>query len=178
MPNPFFTIGHSTIAIDAFLALLHQQAIGLLADIRKMPGSARNPQFNQDALAPALAASQIGYEHMAALGGLRPHAIGVSPETNALWQNQSFHNYADYALSGAFHEAIHHLLAVGRERRVALMCAESVWWRCHRRLVSDNLLAAGAEVFHIMGTGRLDRARLTPGAQVGNNGRVTYPAKP
>ena len=178
MPNPFFTIGHSTIAIDAFLALLHQQAIGLLADIRKMPGSARNPQFNQDALAPALAASQIGYEHMAALGGLRPHAIGVSPETNALWQNQSFHNYADHTLTPEFAAGLERLEALARERRTVIMCGEPMPWRCHRLLISNVLAARGWHVEHLM-TDQAPRPHelgqwgATP--SVGTDGVVTYP---
>jgi uncharacterized protein (DUF488 family) len=160
---PFFTIGHSNRSLAEFEALLREAGVELVADIRKMPMSRANPQFNHDALAPALAAQGMAYEHIAALGGRR----GRSP---------SFHRYADYALSPAFRAGLEHLRHAGLARRCALMCAEAVWWRCHRRIVADYLIASGEAVFHIMGPGRLEPARLTPGAVVQADGDITYPA--
>lgn len=101
---------------------------------------------------------------------------GLAENVNGLWRNRSFHNYADYALSQAFAEGLEDLIETGRRERCALMCAEAVWWRCHRRLIADNLLARGATVLHIMGRGRLEPARLTTGARVDAEGTVVYPA--
>jgi uncharacterized protein (DUF488 family) len=171
---PFFTIGHSTLSIDAFVEALRGAEIGMVADIRTVPRSRTNPQFNADALPESLADFQIGWELLPALGGLRGKSKEVPPETNGAWRNASFHNYADYALTAPFEEGLDELIAFGRERRVAMMCAEAVWWRCHRRIVSDHLLARGEEVFHIMGH-RIEPARLTPDAHVEGR-RVTYPA--
>jgi uncharacterized protein (DUF488 family) len=145
-------------------------------DIRKLPKSRTNPQFNGDTLAVALSGFGISYEHMAALGGLRGKGRRVPRDDNALWKNESFHNYADYALSVEFREGLAHLLDIGRQQRCAIMCAEAVWWRCHRRIVTDYLIAAGKTVFHIMGQNRIDEARLTPGAVIQPDGTVTYPA--
>ena len=178
MTAPFFTVGHSNRSLEAFVALLTEAEIELVADIRTVPRSRANPQFNIDTLGRDLAARGIGYEHMAALGGLRARAKGPDPQVNGLWQNQSFHNYADYALSDAFAAGLRQLRAEGHRRRCALMCAEAVWWRCHRRIVADYLIAAGESVLHIMEHGRLEPARLTPGAVVQPDGKVLYPAPP
>ena len=174
MTLPFFTIGHSNRSLDAFVALLRAAEVGLVADIRTVPKSRANPQFNRDSLPESLAGFGIAYEHIAALGGLRgrtPTPAGV----NGLWENRSFHNYADYALTAPFAAGLAHLVAAGRERRCAIMCSEAVWWRCHRRIVADWLFAGGESVFHIMGEGRIDPARLTPGAVVRADGTVVYP---
>jgi uncharacterized protein (DUF488 family) len=112
---------------------------------------------------------------MAALGGLRGKSRDVLPDVNGLWENGSFHNYADYAFSPPFRAGLAHLIEVGRERRCAIMCSEAVWWRCHRRIVADYLIAGGETVIHIMGPGRLEPARLTPGAVVQPKA-VVYPA--
>ena len=173
---PFFTVGHSNRSLAEFDGLLREASIGLLADIRKMPMSRANPQFNRDELAPALSAQGIGYEHIAALGGLRGKSPGLPPGLNGHWENASFHRYADYALSPEFHAGLEHLRRAGHERRCALMCAEAVWWRCHRRIVADYLIASGETVFHIMGPGRVEPARLTPGAVVRADGTIVYPA--
>ena len=173
---PFFTVGHSNRSIEAFIALLHGAKIALVADIRKIPKSRTNPQFNQDALPQALADAGIAYEHIAALGGRRGKAKGVAQDVNRLWTNGSFHNYADYALSEEFAAALMHLRGQGHERQAAMMCSEAVWWRCHRRIVADHLMGHGETVFHIMGPGRIEPARLTPGALVKADGTVTYPA--
>lgn len=176
MDLPFFTIGHSNRSLDTFVELLRENGIELLADIRKMPMSRTNPQFNTDTLPGALAAFQISYEHIASLGGLRGKMKTLSPEINGFWKNASFHNYADYALSAPFHAGLEHLLVEGRIRCCAIMCSEAVWWRCHRRIVTDYLIANGESVFHIMGEGRLETAHLTSGAVVQHDKTVIYPA--
>lgn len=178
MTLPFYTIGHSDRSLAEFTELLAQAGIGLLADIRKMPGSRANPQFDEDVLADSLAGIDVAYEHVAALGGLRGKAPGVPAELNALWRNASFHRYADYALSEPFRDGLASVVEQARRRRCALMCSEAVWWRCHRRIVADYLVAGGETVFHIMGKGRLEPARLTPGAVVRSDGTIVYPAEP
>ena len=175
MAQPFFTIGHSSRSLEEFLALLCENGVACLVDIRKLPGSRAQPQFNAASLGAALAGQGMDYLHLAALGGLRGRTAGVAPECNGLWRNASFHRYADYALTPAFRAGLEQLLALGRERRCALMCAEALWWRCHRRIVADHQLARGEAVLHIMGQGRLEPARLTPGAVVGEGGVVSYP---
>ena len=154
--------------------MLAEAGIELVADVRKLPMSRTNPQFNKDALAEALATFHVSYEHMAALGGLRGKARDVLSDVNGFWTNESFHNYADYALSAPFHAGLGHLLEQGHKRRCVVMCSEAVWWRCHRRIVADYLIAGGETVFHIMGPHRLEPARLTPGAVV-QPGAVFYP---
>jgi len=175
MSLPFFTIGHSNRDLDAFAGLLGEAGVERVVDIRTVPRSRANPQFNQDTLAQALADRQVSYEHVAALGGLRGKSKTVARDLNRYWENDSFHNYADYALSPAFRAGLEHLLARGREQRCAIMCSEAVWWRCHRRIVADYLLARGLPVFHIMGPGRIDPASLTPGAVVQPDGTLAYP---
>jgi uncharacterized protein (DUF488 family) len=174
---PFFTIGHSNRSVEELIALLGAADVGLLADIRRIPKSRANPQFNEDALPEALASVGIVYERVAALGGLRGKARSISPEVNGFWTNQSFHNYADYALSADFHAGLEHLVEAGRRRRCAIMCSEAVWWRCHRRIVADHLIARGETVFHIMGAGRVERAQLTRGAVAEGDSTVVYPAR-
>lgn len=176
MKLAFFTIGHSTRSLEELIELLKGARIDLLADIRTVPRSRTNPQFNQDTLAEALRTSGISYEHIAALGGLRGKSRSAPQNVNGFWKNDSFHNYADYALSEPFHAGLEHLLDEGRRRRCAVMCSEAVWWRCHRRIVADYLIARGETVFHIMGPGRLEPARLTPGAVVQAGEKVVYPA--
>jgi uncharacterized protein (DUF488 family) len=168
-----FTIGHSTHPIEEFVALLCENGVGLVADVRTVPRSRANPQFNADTLPTALAAHGIGYRHLAALGGLRKRRPGISP--NAAWRNESFRNYADYALTPAFREALAELRQLARAQPVAIMCAEAVWWRCHRRIIADHLLAGGERVTHIMGRGRVEPARLTAGSEITADGGVTYP---
>jgi uncharacterized protein (DUF488 family) len=175
---PFFTIGHSNRSLETFVELLSGPQVERIVDIRKIPMSRANPQFNKDALAEALAAVQISYEHIAALGGLRGRARTVPPDINGFWTNKSFHNYADYALSAEFHHGLEKLLDDGRERRCAIMCSEAVWWRCHRRIVTDYLIARGETVFHIMGQDRPEPAHLSQGAVVRPDDVVVYPAPP
>jgi uncharacterized protein (DUF488 family) len=174
---PFFTIGHSNRSLDEFGELLRGSQIELVADIRTVPKSRANPQFNKDTLPDALAALGVGYEHMPALGGLRGKDRTTPPEINGFWTNDSFHNYADYALREPFRAGLVHLLDEGRTRRCTIMCSEAVWWRCHRRIVADYLLAGGERVFHIMGSSRVEPAVLTRGAVVQSDARVVYPAE-
>ncbi|MFV0283645.1 MAG: DUF488 family protein [Castellaniella sp.] len=175
MMNPLYTIGHSNRSLDDFIALLTQAKIAHLADIRTVPRSRANPQFNQDTLPEALRACGITYAHMVTLGGLRGKSKTVSTATNGYWENDSFHHYADYALSPEFHQGLEALITQGRSQLTVLMCAESVWWRCHRRIVSDHLIAHGISVFHIMGAGRLEPATLTPDAVIQEDKTVVYP---
>jgi len=174
MATPFFTVGHSNRSLEAFAALLRQSDIALVADIRRLPGSRAHPQFDAEPLAHALSGLQIGYEHFAALGGRRGKGRGAE-SPNGLWTNTSFRNYADYALTEPFQAGLACLLDTGRRRRCAMMCAEAVWWRCHRRIVADYLLARGESVLHILGEGRVEPARLTPGADIQPDGTVLYP---
>lgn len=176
MNLPFFTIGHSTRTLEEFAGLLRVADVALVVDIRTVRKSRANPQYNGDTLPGRLAGFQIAYEPLAELGGLRGKAKTVPPDVNGLWENQSFHNYADYALSETFRAGLASLVALGRKRRCAMMCSEAVWWRCHRRIVADHLIAQGETVFHLMGTDRIEPASLTKGAVVQADATVLYPA--
>jgi uncharacterized protein (DUF488 family) len=177
MSEPVFTIGHSTRSIAEFVALLAANGVSRVVDVRAIPQSRTNPQYGKDALPTALAHHGIAYEHVAALGGRRGRTAGVPPEANGSWENQSFHNYADYAMtSPAFSAGLERLRDIAREERCAVMCAESVWWRCHRRIISDYLLAAGEDVFHILGSDVPVPAQLTPEARPTGGGALAYPA--
>jgi uncharacterized protein (DUF488 family) len=171
-----FTIGHSTRGLDEFVSLLREAGADTVVDIRTVPRSRTNPQYNRESLPQALEPLGIGYRHLAALGGLRGRRKDEGASPNGLWQNQSFRNYADYALTPAFRDGLAELRRIAAERVPAIMCAEAVWWRCHRRIVSDYLLVAGEEVRHILGAGHIDPARLTPGAEPAEDGRILYPA--
>jgi uncharacterized protein (DUF488 family) len=175
MPLPVYTIGHSTRTIEAFVALLRAGGVEAVVDIRSVPRSRTNPKFDPEALAEALAPYRIGHSRIAELGGLRKRSRTVPPDVNGFWSNRSFHNYADYALSAEFRAGLAELEAVAGERRCAVMCAEAVWWRCHRRIVADYLMADGREVFHLMGEDRVEVARMTPAA-VRAAGGLHYPA--
>jgi uncharacterized protein (DUF488 family) len=172
----FFTIGHSTRPLAEFMALLREAQVQLVVDVRLLPGSRTNPQYNQDALARELAAYQIGYQHIAALGGRRRKSTDVPPSVNAFWQNASFHNFADYAMGGPFQAAFAKLRDLGHARACAIMCAEAVWWRCHRRIIADYLLAEGETVLHIMARGHIVPAQMTDVARRDESGSLTYPA--
>jgi uncharacterized protein (DUF488 family) len=172
--DTIFTIGHSTRALGELVALLEEAGVGRLVDVRTLPRSRANPQFNADALPEALAASGIGYTHLAALGGLRHHPKGAPPSPNTLWRNDAFRNYADYATTPAFRAGLDQLCGLAREERCAIMCAEAVWWRCHRRIIADYLLASGVAVTHIMGSAKLAPATLTPGARSLPDGTILY----
>lgn len=163
--NSIFTIGHSTRTLDDFVALLRIADVRMVADIRSAPSSRRCPQFDGDALSQALGRHQIGYSHLGALGGHRPKSRTVEPDTNAFWDNQSFHNYADYAMGEDFRAGLTALIDLGRHARTAMMCAEAVWWRCHRRIVADYLLLRNIPVVHILSPTAMKEAAMTPAAR-------------
>ena len=178
MAHPFHTIGHGRRPLAEFVGLLRSVEVSCLVDVRTVPRSRTNPQYNRDALQEQLVPFDIGYEHIAALGGLRGRIREVPQDVNAFWDNASFHNYADYAMSEGFRDGLSYLRRLGRERRCAIMCAETVWWRCHRRIISDYLLAAGEAVFHILGPGHIEPAVLTEAARAQDEGVLVYPAPP
>ena len=171
---PLFTIGHSTRTIEEFVELLRCGQVDMLVDIRSTPRSRTNPQYNIDSLPASLAAFQIGHIRIDELGGRRPKSKTVEPEVNAFWKNQSFHNYADYALSEEFHAGLDHLRDLACARRCAVMCSEAVWWRCHRRFIADYLLSEGREVCHLMDAHRVEPAKINPAARRVAGGLV-YP---
>jgi len=172
----FYTIGHSTRSIEAFIGLLAQARTHLAIDVRTVPKSRYNPQFNTDALAQSLLAAGIGYRHMPTLGGLRHAKKGSGPSRNRFWDNENFRNYADYTATGEFRQGLEELQALGRAQICTIFCAEALWWQCHRRIITDYLLAAGDKVIHIMGEGHLEEARMTEAAVAGPDGVITYPA--
>jgi uncharacterized protein (DUF488 family) len=169
-----YTIGHSTRSLEEFLALLGAAGVTRVADVRAFPMSRRHPQFNQEALSAALAAAGIDYRHLPALGGRRHRQKGT-PSRNGLWKVEAFRNYADYAETAAFGIAIAELDALARERPTAFMCAEAVWWQCHRRLIADYMLARGWTVIHILAAGKQQPASMTEGAIVHADGTIEYP---
>jgi len=171
-----FTIGHSTRPIAEFLALLQQVAVDMIVDVRSIPRSRTNPQFNVDALPDTLADAGMSYRHLPALGGLRHRKKGAAPSPNTFWRVAAFRNYADYAATDAFREGLDELRTLSRDNCCAIMCAEAVWWRCHRRIIADYLLAQDVPVMHIMGSGKVDPAKLTPDAHVLTSGTLVYPA--
>lgn len=176
--GPFCTIGHSTRSIEEFVGMLQHAGANWVVDVRTVPRSRTNPQYDRDALPRSLAPFGIGYEHVATLGGLRGKHSGVPRDVNAFWQNESFHNYADHAMGEDFHAGLARLRELGGDRRCAVMCAEAVWWRCHRRIIADYLIAGGAEVVHLMGPGHAEVAHMTVAARETAPGILTYPALP
>lgn len=170
-PNAVLTIGHSNRTFEEFVSLLLGHRITLVADVRKMPGSRRNPHFNKDVLSPALFQKSIGYVHLAGLGGLRRPAA-ASPNTG--WQNRSFQAYADYMLTAEFESSLAELLERAGGERAALMCAEAVPWRCHRSLIADALVVRGISVEHILSASRTQPHSLRPWAHVQGT-RIEYP---
>jgi len=185
-----WTIGHSTRTIDEFISLLKENEIKMLADVRAFPGSKRYPHFNKDALAKSLSEQGIRYEHFPELGGKRKS----KPDSrNTAWRNASFRGYADYMETEQFQNGIERLLnmagqgaatwAVAEKRydgseavtpcAIAIMCAEAVWWRCHRSLIADYLKARGVEVLHILGANKVDPHPYTPAARI-VNGELSY----
>ena len=185
-----WTIGHSTRTIDEFISLLKANEINLLADVRTWPASKRYPHFNKDALAKSLSEQGIRYEHFPELGGKRKS----KPDSrNTAWRNASFRGYADYMETEQFQNGIERLLniagqgaatwAVAEKRydgseavtpcAIAIMCAEAVWWRCHRSLIADCLKARGVEVLHVLGATKVDPHPYTPAARI-VNGELSY----
>jgi uncharacterized protein (DUF488 family) len=169
-----WTIGHSTRSIDDFISLLKKNEIKLLADVRSWPGSKRYPQFNREALAESLNAHGIRYEHFPELGGRRkPNA----DSRNTAWRNASFRGYADYMETEEFHKGLERLLAVaGEAGPAAIMCAEAVWWRCHRSLISDYLKACEIEVMHILDANKIEPHPFTSAAHI-VKGQLSYGAE-
>jgi uncharacterized protein (DUF488 family) len=168
-----FTIGHSTRSLDELVAALRSFEVTVLADIRTIPRSRHNPQFNADSLATALPPLGLRYVHLGGLGGLRKPR---SDSPNQGWRNTSFRGYADYMATEDFESALAQLRELAGDGCVAVMCAEAVPWRCHRSLVADTLLARGARVEHISAPSRSTAHRMTPFAEVRDE-RVTYPSE-
>jgi uncharacterized protein (DUF488 family) len=168
--NSIWTVGHSTLTMEQFLGVLSSFQIELLVDVRSFPGSRRYPHFNKENLRVLLGSAGIGYAHMPELGGRRK----TRPDSpNVAWRNESFRGYADYMETNAFTEGIDRLLEFARERRTAVMCAEAVWWRCHRSLIADYLKADGVTVIHILSEGKSEEHPYTTAAQI-VNGKLSY----
>jgi uncharacterized protein (DUF488 family) len=167
-----FTVGHSTHPLDAFVALLARHAVTRVADVRKTPRSRRHPQFETASLAVDLPARGVDYRHLPALGGRR-RPRPDSP--NGGWEHEAFRGYADYALTDAFTTGFDELCALATERPTAVMCAEALWWRCHRRLIADRLTALGWTVCHIGADGALSEHALPDFAVADADGTVRYP---
>ncbi len=170
--NQVWTIGHSVRSADEFISLLRSQEIDRLADIRTIPQSRRHPHFGRDALEARLRSEGIGYRHFKDLGGLRKPRADSS---NNAWKNASFRGYADHMQTKEFAGAIDELLTFGDGGRVVVMCAEAVWWQCHRMLLSDALVAKNIDVRHILSATSVQPHRLTPFAQIGDDHQVRYP---
>ncbi len=168
------TIGHSTHTVEEFITLLQAHGVAKVVDIRTIPRSRHNPQFNKETLPMSLEAAGIGYTHASGLGGLR-HPRVDSPNTG--WRNASFRGFADYMLTPEFAVNLAKLIDLLRQERVALMCAEALPWRCHRSLIADALLVRRIRVEHIMTKTRTEPHTLTPWAQVKGDA-LTYPEQP
>jgi uncharacterized protein (DUF488 family) len=171
-----FTIGHSTRSISEFVALLTQVSVELIVDVRSIPRSRTNPQFNADVLPASLAAAGMAYRHLHALGGRRHRSRDAIASPNTMWRNAAFRNYADYSASQPFRAGLDELEALARDHCCAVMCAEAVWWRCHRRIVTDYLLADGISVAHIMGQDKIQPATPTPGVRLLADRTLVYQA--
>jgi uncharacterized protein (DUF488 family) len=172
----FFTIGHSTRTISEFVELLQRNGVEKLIDVRSTPFSRRVPQFNNDTIGSSLASYQIGYEHIPELGGRRSKGCCEDHSQNGFWTHKSFRNYADYALTADFERGLKRLRDLGESRVIAYMCAEAVWWKCHRRIITDHLLARDIAVKHIMGPDVVNDAKLNSGALIRPNKQVVYPS--
>ena len=171
MYSGILTIGHSTRTLEAFIALLQENGAEWIADVRSIPRSRHNPQFNRDTLPESLSAAGIGYSHLAGLGGFRkPRAD--SP--NTYWKNAAFRGYADYMQTTQFRDSLEALLGLAGGKRAAVMCAEAVPWRCHRSLIADALVVRGIRVTHVLAPGESMAHALTAGASV-EGGLITYP---
>lgn len=172
--NTAYTIGHSTRNIEEFLSLLKENNIKLLIDVRRFPGSRRHPHFNKDNLNQSLKEASIDYKHLEILGGRREKLKNNS--NNKGWRNDGFQAYADYINTAKVQGVIKELAELTNKTRYALMCAEAVYWRCHRQIIADALVARGIPVKHILGPDQLDTHSLRNMAQVLKDKRVIYPA--
>jgi uncharacterized protein (DUF488 family) len=171
-----YTIGHSNHALDHFVTILRGFGIETLVDIRRFPRSRHNPQFDGETLVVALAAAGIEYVAMPTLGGRRGRRDAPGIERQSGWRVDAFRAYAAYATTGPFRAALEDLLERARHSRCAIMCAEAVWWRCHRRIVADYLLAEGVRVRHILESHQAEDAWLTPFAHAEPGGGLLYTA--
>jgi uncharacterized protein (DUF488 family) len=171
-----YTIGHSTRTIAEFGALLSEPGIQVVVDVRAIPRSRTNPQFNFEVLPVSLAGFGVSYQHLPELGGRRRRRRDAPPSPNTFWRNESFRNYADYAATEAFNVGFTRLRDLAHLHCCAIMCSEALWWRCHRRIISDYLLAQGIPVLHIIGPHKIDPATLTPDAHKLSNGTLVYRA--
>lgn len=172
-----FTIGHSTRSAPELIAILQGFEVTRVVDIRSIPRSATHPQFESATLESALRRAQLAYTHLAALGGRRPKSKLVADAVNAGWRVRAFHNYADYAQSQAFQVGLRELLKMASREACAILCAEVLWWRCHRRIVTDYVLAHGVPVTHLFNASKSEAASLTPFAVIDDGGRcISYPA--
>jgi len=169
-----FTIGHSTRTLEEFIAALKAARVDTLVDVRRFPHSRRHPHFNQEKLAPALEEVGIAYRHFPALGGRRSSRKDGQPSPHLLWREPAFRNFADYAETAEFRAAFDALVVLAKGGQVAIMCAEAVWWRCHRRIIADYLIAAGFPVVHIFDAAKREPASLTPGARPLASGTILY----
>ena len=176
-----FTVGHSNLEFEDFAEMIKAAGVGSIVDVRKLPGSRKYPWFNDDHLAEHLPTRGITYSRSEGLTGRRNVSHSVPFEVNGNWRNRSFHNYADHALRGEFSDALSQLRAGAAETPTAIMCSEAVWWRCHRRIIADHLIAHGDEVEHIMGMGadgaKVSEATLNDGAVIDNDLLVRYPER-
>jgi uncharacterized protein (DUF488 family) len=170
----FYTIGHSTRLLAELLDILETREIQVLVDVRAIPRSRTNPQFNSDTLPGPLGERGIQYLHLAELGGRRGRQRGVERSPNTFWQNQSFRNFADYAMTEPFQQGLGRLKRLGEAQRCAIMCSETVWWRCHRRIIADYLILAGETVVHIFTRNKEERAKPTPAARPFRDGKIVY----
>ena len=178
VPRALYTIGHSTRSAGELVEILRAFGVTRLVDIRSIPRSRTHPQFNLDVLPATLHRVEIAYVHLASLGGRRTKSQRLEEGANAGWERRPFHNYADYAETAPFREGLRDLLEMASRETCAIMCAEAVWWRCHRRIVADHVLAHGVPVVHVFSREKSEAASLTPFAIVGARGRVSYPATP
>lgn len=163
--KPLFTIGHSSRGLNEFISLLRNSRVRTIADIRRAPSSRKYPWFDGEALSKALTENRIAYLHIAELGGHRRKSKIIDPDVNAFWDNQSFHNYADYAMTLDFRSGLDKLIKASQRSVTAMMCSEAVWWRCHRRIVTDYIIARGIEVRHILSSTNVSSAEMTISAR-------------
>lgn len=170
-----YTVGHSTRSAAALIELLRMHGVDLLIDVRRFPRSRRHPQFNIGHLPGVLSDSGIAYHHLEALGGRRKRRLTADESPNTGWTVEGFRSFADYAMTQAFRDALADLLNLARCQTAALMCAELLWWQCHRRIIGDYLLVRGVEVVHILGATETTPAKLTNGAEPQADGTVHYP---
>lgn len=167
--NIFYTIGHSNRPIKEFIDLLKEKDIKLLVDVRSLPGSSKYPQYNKENLSESLKEFNIDYIHLSKLGGLRKSNKNIDANINSYWKNKSFRNYANYAINDKdFKEGIQELIKLN-DKLCAIMCAEAVWWKCHRRIITDYLLSLNKEVYHIINTKNISKAIMNESVKVINN---------